>query len=522
MPKPKTVLCYICGREFSAHSINVHERQCAKRWEMAKQKEKEDAKQQPRRKFSHEPRKRRVLPDVPTIDKQQSLSLDDIRGSALKPSITSQKRGSAVTLKNIEQGQKLLKERSQSPATGKLLIRPGTVTIQGDSSDSSSEKNVSLEMADVQSHSSAEQNMSDDEDIDRCSEATYTVETCPMPERVSVNGNHSVSYLSKREGSLESLTGSSDSQETPYETKKERQSLSDTRSSSSSHPILTVCYICGREYGSKSLKIHEPQCLKKWRLANPKRSRSPSGRGLETTATLSKARSVSSLRSYESTSPRNRRPNTALASGLPTGKERKPRSASCENLLDRSEHKPRSPKAVHQISRMILCYLCGKQFTTHSLPIHEKQCLKKWEARKKLEAAEKSQKEKESKKRHSVHLPVTIKIDHVEENNNKETTLSHRSGSHGDLLTPETLPHPNSECSNTDEVKENKILTPSKPALVVCYLCGREYGSASISIHEKQCQKRWQANEAKKVKQTSKTNKEKKIGSKQRPRSFVF
>ena len=29
-----------------------------------------------------------------------------------------------------------------------------------------------------------------------------------------------------------------------------------------------VCYICGREFGSQSVSIHEPQCLKKWQAEN--------------------------------------------------------------------------------------------------------------------------------------------------------------------------------------------------------------------------------------------------------------
>ncbi|EDV21113.1 expressed hypothetical protein [Trichoplax adhaerens] len=29
-----------------------------------------------------------------------------------------------------------------------------------------------------------------------------------------------------------------------------------------------ICYICGRKYGSASIKIHEPQCLKKWQSDN--------------------------------------------------------------------------------------------------------------------------------------------------------------------------------------------------------------------------------------------------------------
>ena len=32
-------------------------------------------------------------------------------------------------------------------------------------------------------------------------------------------------------------------------------------------PRLLMCYICGREFGSQSLGIHEPQCLEKWRAA---------------------------------------------------------------------------------------------------------------------------------------------------------------------------------------------------------------------------------------------------------------
>lgn len=31
-----------------------------------------------------------------------------------------------------------------------------------------------------------------------------------------------------------------------------------------------VCYICGREFGAQSVSIHEPQCLKKWRVENEK------------------------------------------------------------------------------------------------------------------------------------------------------------------------------------------------------------------------------------------------------------
>ena len=35
-------------------------------------------------------------------------------------------------------------------------------------------------------------------------------------------------------------------------------------------PPTVVCYICGREYGTKSISIHEPQCLKKFEIENLK------------------------------------------------------------------------------------------------------------------------------------------------------------------------------------------------------------------------------------------------------------
>ena len=43
-------------------------------------------------------------------------------------------------------------------------------------------------------------------------------------------------------------------------------------------PRTVLCYICGREYGSKSVAIHEPQCLDKWHRENdslPRHMRRP-------------------------------------------------------------------------------------------------------------------------------------------------------------------------------------------------------------------------------------------------------
>jgi hypothetical protein len=39
-----------------------------------------------------------------------------------------------------------------------------------------------------------------------------------------------------------------------------------------------ICYICGREFGTASIKIHIPQCEKKWDVEQqklPKKQRRP-------------------------------------------------------------------------------------------------------------------------------------------------------------------------------------------------------------------------------------------------------
>ena len=35
-------------------------------------------------------------------------------------------------------------------------------------------------------------------------------------------------------------------------------------------PPAVYCYICGKMFGTRSIGIHEPQCLDKWRMENEK------------------------------------------------------------------------------------------------------------------------------------------------------------------------------------------------------------------------------------------------------------
>lgn len=44
---------------------------------------------------------------------------------------------------------------------------------------------------------------------------------------------------------------------------------------------MVTCYICNRDFGSTSIAIHEPQCLKKWYIKNKKLSPNQKRKELE-------------------------------------------------------------------------------------------------------------------------------------------------------------------------------------------------------------------------------------------------
>ncbi|KAA0187002.1 hypothetical protein HAZT_HAZT001464 [Hyalella azteca] len=72
----------------------------------------------------------------------------------------------------------------------------------------------------------------------------------------------------------DALSSGSGGESDPDRQKKARPSSTTSGYDLPAHATLgsakpTVsCYICGREFGSRSINIHEPQCLNKWRKEN--------------------------------------------------------------------------------------------------------------------------------------------------------------------------------------------------------------------------------------------------------------
>ncbi|XP_008053862.1 zinc finger protein 474 [Carlito syrichta] len=158
----------------------------------------------------------------------------------------------------------------------------------------------------------------------------------------------------------------------------------------SRRPGFRVCYICGREFGSQSLAIHEPQCLEKWRIENsklPKHLRRPEP---------SKPQPLSSSGSYSLQAANEAAFQSAQAQLLPCdscGRTFLPdrllvHQRSCKSKGKEPRAHPNSPdnltglrktlSGIPARPRTLICYICGREFGTLSLPIHEPKCLKKW------------------------------------------------------------------------------------------------------------------------------------------------
>ncbi|XP_048358820.1 zinc finger protein 474 [Sphaerodactylus townsendi] len=222
-------------------------------------------------------------------------------------------------------------------------------------------------------------------------QAATSIVTGPLvlsPEIVGLNSTIKINSAKKRPGTV--LISKRPSIGAMAEDQWERPVIPPRR------PGFTVCFICGKEFGSQSLPIHEPKCLEKWHIENDKL-------------------------------PKHlRRPEPVKPQALLRGSDNiKP----AIGLSSQSNQ-------VH----LLPCENCGRTFLPDRLLVHQRSC-----------------------------KPTTIPGP-----SNFSPAKSFRSSG--------------SESSST---VVDKIPIIRRPPTVICYICSREYGTKSISIHEPQCLKKW-------------------------------
>ncbi|XP_055980817.1 zinc finger protein 474-like [Sorex fumeus] len=307
-----------------------------------------------------------------------------------------------------------------------------------------------------------------------------------------------------------------------------RRKMSDSQPSPpvilTRRPAFRICYICGREFGSLSLAIHEPQCLAKWRIENnklPKHLRRPepskiqplNGSGVYNLAEANEAAFQSSQAQLLLCEfcGRTFLPDRLLVhqrSCKPTDDRLRASNAS---YSDESVGLEKVPSGIPARPRTLICYICGREFGTRSLPIHETKCLEKWKVendrlprafRKPLPQKPQPLPPRQSTQE-SPSQAQQVSCPNCNQTFARDRLLIHQRSCRVQLHQSKVVNLTGNRQGlkeSTNSKQKRNMVTPTgsdkpimirRPPTVVCYICGREYGTKSIAIHEPQCLKKW-------------------------------
>ncbi|CAK9808347.1 Zinc finger protein 474 [Anthophora plagiata] len=229
---------------------------------------------------------------------------------------------------------------------------------------------------------------------------------------------------------------------------QERSSPSNRPSSApvKKGPRTVTCYICSREFGTASFPIHEPRCMQKWEHENnslPVNQRRPTPQRPDIAINHSEWNATAWEESQAQLVPCSKCGRTFLPERLTVHQK------SCKASAKNTEPEKTENLSVEKSTStsrigppMVACQTCGRNFGTRSIKIHEPQCMKRMQA----EA-------------------------------DKQST------------NPRRKEWNNQQKAEVDVVQETGDNAQKKT--VTCYICGRDFGSTSITIHEPQCLKKW-------------------------------
>ncbi|CAD5125629.1 DgyrCDS13830 [Dimorphilus gyrociliatus] len=256
-------------------------------------------------------------------------------------------------------------------------------------------------------------------------------------------------------------------------------------------PKCVVCYVCGREYGTRSIGIHESQCLTKWKIENRKLP------------------------------PNQRRRPPVKPQVLPSI------SGRTQHDIDRWNEIAAQSAAAH----MACCENCGRTFNPDRLSIHLKSC-KPGNASKPVRGKEgllnsRSRRnvhpgyEDEYEYHSSADITEYVEFDDDYNSSSSERTLTNNYKNHKILQKIDVNEYPgphksprrnngnNQQGYRTDRKGDTRRPADYKPQsdgfkfankpghrpgggqFVHCYICNQKFTTASIKFHEPSCLKKW-------------------------------
>ncbi|RUS72488.1 hypothetical protein EGW08_019742, partial [Elysia chlorotica] len=462
-----TVICYICGREFGSKSISIHEPQCLKKWKSENSRLPHGQRRPP-------PVKPQILPSIGGSNKADNERFNEMAWQAAQANLaecdncgrTFQPDRLQIHQRSCKPGKPLKPLRQNTNANSDKInnsnnnSRPGTATL-------SSPTILKLDSSINNSSQQSGQN-----------------------------------YRPKRNGLNREKTFTAPEQKGAPKVKRGPPGSN-----------FVFCYICGRQFTTASVGIHEPQCLQKWKIENsklPKEHRRPLPKKPEVIQSdgkydveaankaawqASQANLVPCPNCARTFNPdrlavhlRACRPKTGGAANTNSNNSSKGSESTKKGSMDSAQQGPRT----------VVCYICGREFGTKSISIHEPQCLEKWNVQN--NQLPKEQRRPPPKKPEAI---GTASLNR--EQMNEAAYQSAKSQlipcpNCGRTFAPDRLTvhqracKPKAGTSKAATVESPPAKSPPvmrRPPTVVCYICGREFGSKSISIHEPQCLQKW-------------------------------
>uniref|UniRef100_A0A7S4V0I3 C2HC/C3H-type domain-containing protein n=1 Tax=Alexandrium monilatum TaxID=311494 RepID=A0A7S4V0I3_9DINO len=470
--RPAFVVCHICGREFGKASIDIHIPQCEKKWEAAEaQKPKGE---------------RRPVPQRPELG--PGMTQEQANDKVL------QHWNDEVLEKCPNCGRTFLPDRLQvhlrscKPKDGGRLPSPGPSRLQSPSPAASGERQRSSTPRQVRPKAVACHicgrefgTASIDIHIPQCAKKWEAAEAKkppgqrrPVPEKPEI-----VAGMSLQE-----------------QNEKVTQHFNDR--------VLEACPNCGRTFQPDRLAVHLRSCT----ASSPAKARVRSSSAADHAANTAAAAEAGAASGV------GREPPMKLPPAQP-----RPQAGTASAPMSREPSVPKLPPAR---PKTVVCHICGREFGSASIAIHMPQCEKKWLA---AEAQKPPNERRPVPKRPE--LDPTLSREEANDKltqhwNDKvlepcpncgRTFLPDRLEIHLRSCRPKTAGQAGPEVTRRPAATEGRPRSvgpseegrkaaaqgpPVRPRTVVCHICGREFGTASIDIHIPQCEKKWEAAEARK------------------------